>query len=260
VDIRLDGRRALVTGASSGIGRAIALAFAQSGARVAVNYVTGPDKADEVVAAIRAGGGQAIAVMADVSDATQVAAMFAAMDAAWGGVDILVSNAGIDGAAAVAWEADPAKWRRVLDVNLAGAFLCAREALRRMVAQKSGVVIGVSSVHELIPWTGFSAYTASKAGLSMLIKTLAQEAAPYGVRAVGLGPGAIKTPINANVWNDPVMYADLLKKIPLQRMGTPEEIAGLAVFLASDAAAYITGTTVFADGGMLDYPDFQHGG
>ena len=260
MDIRLDGRRALVTGANSGIGRAIALALAQSGARVAVNYVVAPEQADEVVGAIRAGGGEAIAVQADVSDASQVAAMFGRLDQAWGGIDVLVSNAGIDGGAATAWTADPDRWRRVIDINLAGAFLCAREALRRMTAQKSGVVLAVSSVHEVIPWTGFSAYTASKAGLSMLIKTLAQEAAPFGVRALAIGPGAIKTPINANVWNDPKMYADLLAKIPLQRMGTPEEIAAMAVFLVSDQAAYVTGTTVFVDGGMLDYPDFEHGG
>jgi NAD(P)-dependent dehydrogenase (short-subunit alcohol dehydrogenase family) len=260
VEIRLDGKRALVTGGNSGIGRAIALGLAASGARVAVNYVTAPDKADEVVAQIRGGGGDAMAVQADVSDATQVAAMFGRLDQAWDGVDVLVSNAGIDGASAVAWQADPAQWRRVLDINLAGAFLCAHEALRRMTAQKSGVILGISSVHELIPWSGFSAYTASKAGLSMLIRTLAQEAAPYGVRALALGPGAIKTPINQSVWSDPKMYADLLEKIPLQRMGTPEEIAGMAVFLVSDAAAYVTGTTIFVDGGMLDYPDFQHGG
>jgi NAD(P)-dependent dehydrogenase (short-subunit alcohol dehydrogenase family) len=260
MDIRLDGRRALVTGANSGIGRAIALALAQSGARVAVNYVTGPDKADEVVTAARAAGAEALAVMADVSDAAQVAAMYAQIDKAWGGIDILVSNAGIDGGAAVTWEADPARWRRVLDINLVGAFLCAREALKRMVAQKSGVVLGISSVHELIPWSGFSAYTASKAGMSMMIKSIAQEAAPFGVRALALGPGAIKTSINENVWSDPKMYADLLEKIPLQRMGSPEEIAAMAVFLVSDRAAYVTATTVFVDGGMLDYPDFAHGG
>jgi glucose 1-dehydrogenase len=260
VEIRLDGKRALVTGANSGIGRAIAIGLAQSGARVAVNFVSAPEKADEVLATIRAGGGEAIALQADVSDGAQVVAMFATLDQKWGGIDILVNNAGIDGGAAMGWEADPAKWRRVLDINLVGAFLCAREALRRMVAQKSGVVLGISSVHELIPWSGFSAYTASKAGMSMMVKSLAQEAAPFGVRVLALGPGAIKTPINANVWGDPKMYADLLQKIPLQRMGTPEEIAGMAVVLVSDAAAYITGTTIFVDGGMLDYPDFAHGG
>jgi len=260
VEIRLNGKRALVTGANSGIGRALAIGLGQSGARVAVNYVSSPDKADEVVAEIHREGAEAMAVRADVSDAAQVAAMFGQIDQAWGGIDVLVNNAGIDGGATVAWEADPAAWRRVLDINLVGAFLCAREAMRRMVAQKSGVVLGISSVHELIPWTGFSAYTASKAGMSMLVKTLAQEAAPYGVRVLAVGPGAIKTPINANVWNDPKLYADLLDKIPLRRMGTPEEIAAMVVFLVSDAAAYVTGTTIFVDGGMLDYPDFQHGG
>ncbi len=260
MEIRLDGKRALVTGANSGIGRAIALALAASGARVAVNYVVGPEQAKAVVDEIAAAGGKAIPAQADISDAAEVAAMFAQVDAAWGGLDVLVSNAGIDGGSALAWEADPAKWRRVLDINLAGAFLCAREALRRMVAQKSGVILGISSVHEVIPWTGFSAYAASKAGVSMMLKTIAQEAAPYGVRALALGPGAIRTPITPNVWGDPKMYADLLEKIPLARMGTPEEIAAMAVFLVSDAASYVTGTTVFVDGGMLDYPDFAHGG
>ena len=260
MEIRLDGKRALVTGAGSGIGRAIAIGLAQSGARVAVNYVSSPEKATAVVATIRDAGGVAIAVQADVSDAAQVETMFTTLDQAWGGIDMLVNNAGIDGGAAVSWEADPAQWRRVLDINLGGAFLCSREALRRMVAQKSGVVLCISSVHELIPWTGFSAYTASKAGMSMMVKSMAQEAAPFGVRVLALGPGAIKTPINASVWNDPAMYADLIEKIPLQRMGSPEEIAGMAVVLVSDAAAYITGTTLFVDGGMLDYPDFAHGG
>ena len=260
MEIRLDGRRALVTGANSGIGRAIALGLAQSGAKVAVNYVTAPEKAEDVVEAIRSGGGEGIAVCADISDETQVAAMFAQVDEAFGGIDVLVNNAGIDGAATPSWEADPAKWRRVIDINLVGTFLCAREALRRMVAQQSGVVLGISSVHELIAWSGFSAYTASKAGSSMMMKSMAQEAAPFGVRVLALGPGAIKTPINENVWSDPAMYADLITKIPLKRMGTPEEIAEMAVFLVSDSAAYVTGTTIFVDGGMLDYPEFAHGG
>lgn len=249
-----------MTGANSGIGRAIALALAQSGAHVAVNFVVNPQQADGVVGEIKAVGVEALALMADVADPVQVAAMFAAVDLAWGGIDILVCNAGIDGRAAAAWDADPAEWGRVLDVNLGGAFLCAREALRRMIGQRAGVVLAVSSVHELIPWTGYSAYTASKAGLSMLIKTLAQEAAPFGVRALALGPGAIQTSINAAVWNDPKMYADLIAKIPLGRMGTIDEIAAAAVFLVSEQAAYITGTTLFVDGGMLDYPDFEHGG
>ncbi len=260
MEVRLDGRRALVTGANSGIGQAIAVALGEAGAAVAVNYVVKPEEAEAVAASIRAGGAKAIAVQADVSDAAQVGAMFASLDQALGGVDILVNNAGIDGPAARGWEADPAAWRRVLEVNLLGAFHCAREALRRMVPRGSGVVLNLTSVHELIPWTGYSAYTASKAGLGMLTRTLAQEAAPSGVRVLALGPGAIRTPINRGVWSDPKLYADLLEKIPMKRMGTPEEIARLAVVLVSDAAAYVTGTTVFADGGMTDYPDFSHGG
>jgi glucose 1-dehydrogenase len=260
MDIRLDGKRALVTGANSGIGRAIALALGEAGARVAVNYVVRPEEAEAVVEAIRQGGGQALSVSANVADAKQVEQMYVQLDQALGGVDILVNNAGIDGPPARGWQADPTQWRRVLDVNLVGAFLCAREALRRMVTQKSGVVLNLTSVHEVIPWSGYSAYTASKAGLGMLTRTLAQEAGPYGVRVLALGPGAVRTPINESVWKDPRLYADLMEKIPMGRMGTPEEIARMAVLLVSDAAAYVTGTTIFADGGMTDYPDFSHGG
>ena len=260
MDIRLDGRRALVTGAGSGIGQAIAEALGAAGARVAVNYVTHPEDAEAVAGTIRGGGAEAIAVQADVSREQDVARMFGEIDRAFGGLDLLVNNAGIDGASARGWEADPAQWRRVLEVNLFGAFYCAREALGRMVAQKSGVVLNLTSVHEVIAWTGFSAYTASKAGLGMLTKTLAQEAAPFGVRVLAVAPGAIRTAINRGVWSNQAMYADLLEKIPLERMGTPEEIARTVVFLASDAASYVTGTSVFVDGGMTDYPDFAHGG
>jgi NAD(P)-dependent dehydrogenase (short-subunit alcohol dehydrogenase family) len=186
--------------------------------------------------------------------------MFAALDAQWGGLDALVNNAGIDGAKARAWEADPATWRRVLDINLVGSFLCAREALGRMVAQRSGVVLNLTSVHERIAWSGFSAYTASKAALSMLTMNLAQEASPFGVRVLALAPGAIRTPINEDVWSNPANLSDLLTKIPLGRMGEPQEIARVAVFLLSDAASYMTGSTVYADGAMTDYPEFSHGG
>jgi glucose 1-dehydrogenase len=260
MDVTLSGRRALVTGANSGIGEAIALAAGAAGAKVAVNYVVHPEAAEAVAERIRQAGGEAIAVAADIADAGQVAGMFSALDRRWGGVDLLVNNAGIDGERAVGWEADPAHWFRVIEVNLFGAFLCAREALRRMTAQKSGVVLNLTSVHERIPWAGYSAYAASKAGLSMLTQTLAQEAAPFGVRVVALAPGAIKTPINRSVWSDPKSYADLLEKIPLGRIGTTDEIARMAVVLLSDAASYVTGNTLFADGGMTDYPSFQHGG
>jgi len=260
MEISLPGRRALVTGGSSGIGASIARELAASGARVAVNYRQGSAEAEAVVADIRLAGGDARAVQADVADAAQVRAMFAAIDAEWGGLDILVNNAGIDGPRGLAWEADPADWERVLRVDLLGAFYCASEALRRMVAQKSGVVLNLTSVHERIPWSGYSAYTAAKAGLSMMSQTLAQEASPFGVRVVALAPGAIRTPINKDVWSKPSNLADLLTKIPLKRIGEPEEIGRVATFLVSDAASYLTGSTVFVDGGMTDYPDFSEGG
>ena len=260
MEIMLQNRRALVTGGNSGIGASIARELASAGARVAVNYVVNPEAAKAVVAEIVKAGGNATALEADVSDAGQVGAMFAAIDRSWGGLDILVNNAGIDGARALAWEADPADWERVLRIDLLGAFHCAREALKRMVAQRRGVVLNLTSVHEKVPWSGYSAYTAAKSGLSMLTKTMAQEAAPFGVRVVALAPGAIRTPINRSVWSDPASLSDLLTKIPLDRIGEPEEIARVALFLVSDAASYLTGSTVYVDGGMTDYPDFAHGG
>ena len=260
MDIRLDGKRALVTGGNSGIGEAIVLALAEAGARVAINYVAHPEAAQSLVRRIEEGNGVARAIAADVADPAAVAAMFADLDAAWGGIDILVNNAGIDGERALAWEADVAAWRRVIEVNLLGTFACSREALRRMVAQKGGVILTISSVHEEIAWSGYSAYAASKAAVGMLAKTLAQEAAPHGVRVLSLAPGAIKTPINRAVWENPQGLGDLLEKIPLNRMGDPAEIGRMAVVLVSDVASYITGRTIFVDGGMTDYPDFAHGG
>ena len=258
MEIRLTGKRTLITGASSGIGRAIAEAAA--GARVAINYRSRPEDAREVVSRIRAGGAEALALEADVADAAQVAGMFEDLDRAWGGVDILVNNAGIDGDRALGWETRPEAWRRVLDVNLAGTYHCARSAMQRMVAQGSGVIVNITSVHEVIPWTGYSAYTASKAGVGMLTKTLAQEGAPRGIRVLAVAPGAIQTPINQDVWGNPAALADLLTKIPMGRMGQTHEVAQMVVILVSDAASYLTGTTVFVDGGMTLYPEFSHGG
>lgn len=260
MEISIKGKRALVTGANSGIGASIATGLAAAGARVCVNYVVNPEAAELVVAEIRQAGGEAMAFQADVSDADQVGRMYGAVDQAWGGVDILVNNAGVDGPRALTWEADPGAWERVLRINLVGGFLCAREALKRMIAQQSGVILNLTSVHEKIAWGGYSAYAASKAGLSMLTKTMAQEAAPSGVRVLSLAPGAIRTPINRAVWTDQASLADLITKIPLGRMGEPDEIARVVTFLVSDAASYITGSTVYADGAMTDYPDFAHGG
>jgi glucose 1-dehydrogenase len=260
MNISLTGRRALVTGANSGIGQAIALALAEAGADVVVNYVTHPEAADAVVAQIATMGRRALAWHADVSNEADVDAMFAQIDAQWGGIDILVNCAGIDGQRALAQDAKMADWRRVIEINLFGAFDCARHALARMLAQGRGVILNISSVHEVIAWSGYSAYTASKAGLAMMTKTLAQEAAPHGVRVLALGPGAIQTPINQSVWADPAASADLLSKIPLGRMGRTDEIANMAVVLCSDIASYVTGGTVMVDGAMTDYPEFARGG
>jgi len=260
MEIRLDGRRALVTGANSGIGAAIAEALGAAGARVAINYLEGDDAAGKVAERVHKAGGEPLTLRGDVSSTDAVADMFRCVDDAWGGIDILVNNAGIDGERAEAWESDPDAWRKVIEVNLVGAYACAREALRRMVPAGHGVVLTITSVHEIIPWSGYSAYTAAKAGAGMLTKTLAQEAAPHGVRVLALAPGAVKTKINRSVWSDPKSLADLLDKIPLNRLGEPEDIARMAVVLVSDASAYVTGTTLFVDGAMTDYPDFAHGG
>lgn len=256
MQIILDGARVLITGGDSGIGRATAFAFAEAGARVAINYVSDPESADQVVARLKRNGTEARSIRADVSDPEQVAGMFEELDDAWGGLDVLINNAGIDGEPGPGWEIDLEDWREVLEVNLFGAFHCCREALGRMVPRGSGTILNVTSVHETIPRWGHSAYTASKAGLSMLTRTLAQEAMPHGVRLVALAPGAIRTPINEDVREDPEGRRDLLSKIPAGRIGEPEEVARIAVILASEAASYVSGTTVFVDGGMTLYPDF----
>jgi NAD(P)-dependent dehydrogenase (short-subunit alcohol dehydrogenase family) len=260
MDLKLSGKRVLVTGGNSGLGAEIVRAFAAEQARVAINYVVHPEQTEQLQQQLHAAGCQTLGVAADVTQADAVSAMFQKLDAAWGGIDVLVNNAGIDGARALGWEAEPAAWNRVLQINLSGAFLCAREALKRMVAQRSGVILNTSSVHEVIAWSGYSAYAASKAGLSMMAKTLAQEAGPHGVRVLCIAPGAIRTPINAAVWQDPAGKQDLLSKIAMGRVGEPTDIAGMAVVLASDVAGYVTGTTLFVDGGMTDYPAFSHGG
>lgn len=260
MNISLDGKRALVTGGNSGIGEAIARELAAAGARVAINYVTNPESADKIVNDLIQAGHEAVSIKADISDPIAVETMFTKMDETWGGIDILINNAGIDGNEAHGWDMEVTDFQRVIQVNLLGNYYCARQALKRMVPQKSGVVLSTSSVHEMIAWTGHSAYTASKAGIGMLTKTLAQEAAPAGVRVLSLAPGAVKTPINKNVWGNEAGLTDLLEKIPLGRIGEPSEIARMAVVLVSDVASYITGRTVYVDGGMTDYPDFAHGG
>ena len=258
--IDLTGRRALVTGAHSGLGRAIALNLAAAGARVAIHYLSDRVSAMSVVTEIQQAGGQADCFPADISQAAQVEALFVQVDAALGGLDILVNNAGIDGARALCADSTPDKWQAVINVDLQGPYLCTRQALQRMLPQQRGVILQITSVHEFIPWAGYSAYTSAKAALSMFTKTVAQEVATQGVRVIAIAPGAIRTPINADVWNSPEGLRDLDQKIAMNRMGEPDEIGRVAAFLASDLASYITGTTLAVDGGMLIYPDFAHGG
>ena len=257
---RLEGRHAIVTGANSGIGRAIALRLAQEGASVAINYVTHPEAADEVVKEITDSGAKAIAVQADVSNEQQVDAMIERVVAELGGLDIMVNNAGFETQHPFL-EMPADAWRKVLDVDLTGAFLCAQRAARVMVnSGTGGAIVNITSVHQIIPWGGFAHYCASKAGLDMLTKTAALELADKKVRVNSVAPGAIKTPINQNVWSNPETLKDLLRKIPTERMGETDEIAKAVAFLASDEASYITGAVLFVDGGMTLYPEFRHGG
>ncbi len=254
----------MVTGASSGIGAQIALALGAAGANVGVNYSRTQQGAERVVQEVTRSGSRAVALRADVSREDQVRAMFDALFDNFGTIDILVSNAGIQKDSAFV-DMSLEQWNAVLGINLTGAFLCAREAvqafLRRGVASTGsralGKIIFISSVHEVIPWAGHANYAAAKGGLMMLMKTLAQEMAPQKIRVNSIAPGAIKTRINEAVWSDPEGAAGMLQLIPYGRIGEADDIAPVAVWLASDAADYITGATIFVDGGMLLYPGFR---
>ncbi|AEK58089.1 MULTISPECIES: glucose 1-dehydrogenase [Acidithiobacillus] len=260
LNIDLHGRVALVTGASGGLGRAIATTLAAAGARVAVHYGKDAKGAAGVVADIRQQGGEAEAFGADVADANAVADLVGAAHRHFGALDILVNNAGMDGPRQLVGADKPDAWQKVIAVDLLGPYYCARAAVSLMEQARRGVIINVTSVHEFIPWEGYSAYASAKAGLSMFTKTLAQETADRGIRVVAIAPGAIQTPINASVWGNPDSLKDLDQKIAMGRLGRPEEVAQVIAFLASDLASYITGTTLAVDGGMLIYPDFRHGG
>ena len=260
MEISLTDHRILITGGSGGIGQGIALAAARAGARIGFNYHSNEAGAEETKSKIEAAGGQATFRQADVSDPADVAALFAMMEERWGGVDALVNNAGIDGERAKIWEGKAADWKKVIDTNLMGTYYGIKEAATRMVAQGGGVILNTSSVHETIPWGGHSAYCAAKAGIGMIVRSVALELADSGVRILNLAPGAIKTEINKDVWSDPEQLDDLKKKMPAGRMGTVEEVGNLAVVLLSDASSYVTGTTVYQDGGMTCYPSFAAGG
>ncbi|MFC0771965.1 SDR family oxidoreductase [Terrimonas alba] len=265
---KLDGQVAIVTGASSGIGAGCAKELAKAGATVVVNYPVASTKAmaQQVVDEIAANGGVAISYQADVSKEADVQQMFADVIGQFGTVDILVNNAGLQKDAPFT-EMTLDQWNFVLGVNLTGQFLCAREAikefLRRGVNGKSksaGKIICMSSVHEVIPWAGHANYAASKGGVNLMMKTIAQEFAPKKIRINSIAPGAIATPINHDAWDTAEHLQNLLKLIPQKRVGQVEDIGKAAVWLASDDADYVNGTTLFVDGGMTLYPGFEDNG
>jgi len=267
IPVLLKGQKALVTGANSGIGKAIAIALGQAGADVAVNYVDGDSTAQDVVNRIASAGSRAIALKADVSSETEVQAMFQQMYREFGTIDILVNNAGLQRDAPFD-QMTLAQWNFVIGVNLTGQFLCAREAVREFkrrgvveaLSVAAGKIICISSVHEVIPWSTHANYAASKGGIMMMMKSLAQEVAPLRIRVNSICPGAIRTPINASAWDTPSALASLLTHIPYKRIGEPEDIGRVAVLLACDLTDYITGASVFVDGGMTLYPEFSTGG
>jgi glucose 1-dehydrogenase len=259
----VQGKNVLVTGGSSGIGQAIAVRFAEHGANVAINYLTTPDEAAATEEQVRAcvntvqqHGVRDVLVQADVSDEDDVVRMVGEAAEKLGGLDVLVNNAGIQISRPSA-ELSSAQFDKVLAINLRGAFLCAREALKHMLGDRGGSIINISSVHQLIPKPNYLGYSVSKGGMMNLTRTLALEYAGRGIRVNGIGPGATITPINRAWVDDPVKAEMVTSHIPMLRAGTADEMAGVACFLASDDAAYITGQTLFVDGGLTLFADFR---
>jgi glucose 1-dehydrogenase len=263
----LRGQPALVTGANSGIGKAVALGLAHAGADVIVNYVTDPEGAESVAHEIEALGRRSIAIKADVSKEDEVNAMFAKSIEYFGTLHVVVSNAGLQRDAAYD-EMTLEQWNTVIGVNLTGQFLCTRAATREFkrrqidenVSVAAGKILCISSVHQVIPWAGHANYAASKGGINMLMRSIAQELAPHRIRVNSIAPGAIRTPINTSAWSTTSAYEDLMTLIPYKRIGEPDDVARAAVWVVSDAADYVTGATLFVDGGMTLYPGFATGG
>ncbi len=266
---KLPGQIAIVTGASSGIGAGVSRALAAAGAKVIVNYPVAATRnaAEAVLNEIKTAGGEGMTYQCDVSREDEVIKMFADTVAAFGTVDILVNNAGLQKDSAFEMMT-LAEWNLVISVNLTGQFLCAREAIKEFLrrgivperSRAAGKIICMSSVHEVIPWAGHANYAASKGGIMMMMKSIAQEFAPKKIRINSIGPGAIKTPINHQAWDTPEAAAQLLELIPYQRIGVVEDIGAAAVWLASDDSDYVNGTTLFVDGGMTLYPGFSTNG
>ncbi|MDG3582213.1 3-oxoacyl-ACP reductase FabG [Galbibacter pacificus] len=258
---------ALVTGASSGIGKTVAYYLAKEGAKVGVNYYSDEEGANDVVKKITEIGGEAFPVQGDVGNEEDVLKMFNKVYETYGNLDILVSNAGIQRDAPIE-KMTLKDWETVIRTNLTGAFLCSRQAVQyflkrgvvKGISKSAGKIIFMSSVHQEIPWAGHINYSASKGGLTELMRSLSQETANKLIRVNSVAPGAIKTPINEDVWKDKEKKEHLLKLIPYNRLGEPEDVAEVVVWLASDKSEYVNGTTIFVDGGMTLYPGFINNG
>lgn len=255
----LEGKVVVITGSSTGLGKAMAIRFATEKAKVVVNYRSKEEEANSVLEEIKKVGGEAIAVKGDVTVESDVINLVQSAIKEFGKLDVMINNAGMENPVS-SHEMPLSDWNKVIDTNLTGAFLGSREAIKYFVENDiKGTVINMSSVHEKIPWPLFVHYAASKGGMKLMTETLALEYAPKGIRVNNIGPGAINTPINAEKFADPEQRADVESMIPMGYIGEPEEIAAVAVWLASSEASYVTGITLFADGGMTQYPSFQAG-
>ncbi|MEF3353236.1 glucose-1-dehydrogenase [Paenibacillus sp. GYB006] len=255
----LEGKTVIITGASTGLGKAMALRFGREKANVVINYHSKEENVKEIIQEIVQNGGRAISQKGDVSKEEDIKALIQSAHESFGSVDIWVNNAGIENEVP-SEEMTLENWKEVIDVNLTGTFLGCREAISYMLDhQIKGKIINISSVHEQIPWPHFVHYATSKGGVKLMTETLALEFAPKGIRINNIAPGAIETPINAVKFADPKSRAAVQDLIPIGYIGKPEEIASVAAWLASDESSYVTGTTIFADGGMTKYPSFQGG-
>ncbi|MCF0040623.1 SDR family oxidoreductase [Dyadobacter fanqingshengii] len=271
LDLKFKDQVAIVTGSSSGIGKACAIHLAELGAKVVVNYSSNLEEGEKTLNEILSKGGTGILVKADVSHEEEVKALFNETISKFGRIDIVISNAGLQKDSSFL-EMTLEQWQKVIDVNLTGQFLVCREAARQFVAQEKaatevnhselsiGKIILMSSVHDVIPWAGHVNYAASKGGIMMFMKSISQELAPYKIRVNSVSPGAIKTSINKEVWSDPDKYKGLLQLIPYKRIGTPQDVAKAVAWLASDDSDYVNGETLYIDGGMTLYPEFADNG
>ena len=255
----LEGKVVVITGASKGLGKAMALRFGEEKAKVVVNYRSTKKDLDEIVGSIKASGGDAITVQADISKEEDVIRLINEAVEAFGTIDVMINNAGLENEVP-SHELSLEDWNKVISTNLTGCFLGSREAIKYMVEHDvKGSVINMSSVHEQIPWPHFVHYAASKGGVKLMSETLALEYAPKGIRVNTICPGAINTPINEEKFNDPEAKQQVLDLIPMGYIGKPEEVAACAVWLASKESSYVTGLSLFVDGGMTQYPGFQAG-